>query len=350
MSERTFGLEEEFMLVDPETIEQRSSAAKVLTRLDASLPAGTLAAHEFLASQVEHASPIFTDPEQALNELSRFRAHLVRAARAEGLVVYSAGMPFQAPAQPDLTDDPRYDRVRIGFREIVADHQVNGLHVHVGVPDRELAVRVLNRTRQWLPTLLALSGNSPFWRGVDTGFASWRTIMMRRWVTAGCPPVFADAADYDRRLHQLVGVGGTIDVQTVAWNARLSEQYPTVEFRVFDAQLDEADSVLLAALARGLVDRAVDDDEQPPARVDPELLDAALWQAARDGINTELVLDGTLVPAMDAVRGLVRYARLDDDHFVAEQLERIAREGVGAERQRRAYEKSGLKGLSALGS
>ncbi len=342
---RTFGVEEEFMLVDPTTLEQQPRAETVLARLTAEL-----AAHEFLASQIEHASPVFDSLPQAVDELSQFRAHLARAAHAEGLAVYSAGMPFQAAAYPTLTDDPRYDRVRAGFREVIADHQVNGLHVHVAVPNREVGVRVLGRIRPWLPTLLALSGNSPFWRGVDTGFASWRTIMMRRWVTGGCPPVFADAADYDRRLGALVGIGGTVDVETVAWNARLSEHYPTVELRVFDAQLEAADSVLLAALARGLIERAIEDDDEPMPSIDPELLDASLWHAARDGLSDQLVCDGALVPAHAAIDALVEHIRLDDADraFVIAGLERLQLSGIGAERQRQAFADAGVEGLGTL--
>ena len=340
---RTFGLEEEFMLVDPLTLEQQPLADAVLARL-----AGTIAAHEFLASQIEHASHVFSELPRALDELSAFRSKLADAAHAEGVVIYSAGMPFQAAAYPTLTDNPRYERVRSGFREVVADHQVNGLHVHVAVPNREVGVRVLGRIRPWLPTLLALSGNSPFWRGVDTGFASWRTIMMRRWVTGGCPPVFADAADYDRRLAALVGVGGTVDVETVAWNARLSEHYPTLEFRVFDAQLTAADSVLLAALARGLVERAIADDAAPMPVVDPELLDASLWHAARDGLSDQLVCEGSLVPAQVAVAALLDHVMLSpaDAAFVDEHL----MTGSGAERQREAFAEAGVEGLGTLAS
>jgi len=295
---------------------------------------------------------VFSDLPRALAELTDFRAQLAAAAHEEGLIVYSGGMPFQAAPHPTLTDDPRYDRVRTSFREVIADHQVSGLHVHVAVPNREVGVRVLGRIRPWLPTLLALSGNSPFWRGVDTGFASWRTIMMRRWVTAGCPPVFRDAADYDRRLAQLVGIGGTVDVETVAWNARLSEHYPTVEFRVFDAQLDAADSVLLAALARGIVERAIEDDDEPMPTIDAELLDASLWHAARDGLSDQLVCDGALVPANVAVQALVDYIRVDDADraFVQAGLDRLIFDGIGAERQRDAFAEAGVEGLGTLAS
>jgi glutamate---cysteine ligase / carboxylate-amine ligase len=335
------------MLVDPVTLEQRPAAERVLERLAPVLPPGISAAHEFLASQVEHASPVFSDLGVAVGELRAFRERLATAAAAEGLAVYSAGMPFQTAAYPTLTDEPRYERVRDRFRAIIADHQINGLHVHVGVPDRETGVRVLNHVRPWLPTLLALSGNSPFWRGVDTGFASWRTIMMQRWVTHGCPPRFEDAADYDRRLRQLVGIGGTIDVETVAWNARLSEHYPTVEFRVFDAQLTPEDSVLLAALARGLVERALVSEA---AAVEPELLTAALWHAARDGLSDRLVLDGELVPAAVAVDALLDHVLLSDadSTLVRDGVQALTEGGIGASRQRTAYAANGMVGLAAL--
>jgi len=348
----TFGLEEEFMLIDPGSLEPVPEAREILDSLRAST--GADGTKEFLASQVEHSSRVFSTIPEALAELTEFRRRLAETAAERGLAAASVGVPFQTTPYPLLTPGDRYEEVEHEFRSVVADHQVNGLHVHVHVPDRESGVRALNRVRPWIPVLLALSGNSPFWRGADTGFCSWRSIILRRWVTAGCPPHFDGAADYDRRLHSLVGVGGTVDVETVAWNARLSEHWPTLEFRVFDAQLEAEDSVLLAAVARGLVAVALDDDtdgDTPP----PELLDASLWHAARDGIGANLVhpLTGSLEPARVVVEALLDHVRdaLDPDSdvgFVTAGVDRLFREGNGAARQRAAHARGSIIRLGDL--
>ncbi|MEC5149823.1 gamma-glutamyl:cysteine ligase YbdK (ATP-grasp superfamily) [Cryobacterium psychrotolerans] len=227
----------------------------------------------------------------------------------------------------------------------------------MGVPSRDAGVRALNRLRIWLPTLMALSGNSPFWRGSSTGFDSWRAVIMRRWTTTGCPSHFNDAADYDRRIRRLVGVGATTDVATVAWYGRLSEVHPTLEVRVADAQLDVESRTLLAALTRGLVATALDEAGRdiPPLTVEPELLDAALWHAARDGIRGNLLNPATteLTPAREAITTMVRSIEgsLDDagdQQRVAESLEHLWRKGTGAQQQERAFATKGRSGLSAF--
>jgi glutamate---cysteine ligase / carboxylate-amine ligase len=339
----TFGLEEEFILVDPGSLEPVPEAREILESLRRDPSPGADGTKEFLASQVEHSSRVFETVPEAVSELESFRGRLAATAAERGLVAASVGVPFQTTPYPLLTPGDRYEEVEHEFRSVVADHQVNGLHVHVRVPDREAGVRALNGVRPWIPVLLALSGNSPFWRGADTGFCSWRSIILRRWVTAGCPPSFEDAADYDRRVRQLVGVGGTVDVETVAWNARLSEHWPTLEFRVFDAQLEAADSVLLASLARGLVAVALDERAARPDPV-PELLDASLWHAARDGIDNSLVhpFTGTLEPARAVVDALLDHVREhlereNDIDFVTDGLDRMFRDGTGARRQRTAH-------------
>src|SRR5690606_5049253 len=146
----------------------------------------------------------------------------------------------------------------------------------------------------------------PFWDNVDTGFSSWRTINLQRWTTHGCPPVFVDAADYDRRTTALLGIGGHLDRALLAWNVRLSENHPTIEVRAPDSQLQTWQSVMLAAIIRGLVDTATE-REAPGADPAPELLNASLWHAARDGLGDQLVHPdtGELTPARRVVDDLV---------------------------------------------
>lgn len=353
----TFGIEEEYMFLDPATLRPASVADSIRRELLSGRSHSRFVAHEFLASQIERSTPVFDTIDQAAADLSTFRRRLHDLAGSHGVLAASVGVPFDVVGRPEITVDERYQVVEVEFRGLVTDHLVNGTHVHVGIPDRSTGVQVLNRIRVWLPTLLALAGNSPYWRGEDSGFVSWRAVHLRRWSTIGCPPLFRDADDYDDRVGRLLGVGGTYDAQTIAWSARLSEANPTVEVRVSDAQLDLGATLLLAALIRGLVVTAIADAraDAAPLDVDPELLDAALWHAARDGISGLLLNPCTrrLEPATDVVETMIAsitaaLAAEGDLDRVGEQMARIAAEGTGATRQRAAVRAGGREALGRL--
>ncbi|MFJ8894916.1 glutamate--cysteine ligase [Leifsonia sp. NPDC102414] len=351
----TIGVEEEFVLLDPETlvpVERAREAQDALRRAGNGF--GRVMA-EFFPSQLEFASPVCETAGQALASITGFREELSAWAAENGLIACGVGLPYRVAQEAEVTDEPRYREIASHFGLIVRDHQLNGLHVHVGVADRDAAVAASNALRPWLPVLLALSANSPYWNGVDTGFDSWRAIHSRRWTTHGIPPRFLDAADYDRRTAALRGVGGTSDAGTLNWVVRPSERYPTVEVRVFDAQLDPETSVALASIVRGLVlasaGRATGTQA---AEIEPELLDSALWHAARNGLAADLLdpRDGSLADARAVVRALLDaaaggLAEQGDTAAVSAVVDRILREGNGATRQRAAMTEGGMRGLTA---
>jgi carboxylate-amine ligase len=345
----TIGVEEEFVLLDPATLTPVERAQDARDALGRSDRPGAVTG-EFFPSQIEYATPVCTTTAAVLGSLRGFRRDLAGWAADSGLLAAGVGMPYRVLSDAHVTDGERYRDIASHFGLIVPDHQINGLHVHVGVESREHAIRALNRLRPWLPSLLALSANSPFWQTADTGFDSWRAIHSRRWTTYGVPPPFRDAADYDRRTSALHGVGGTSDAGTLNWVVRPSARYPTVEVRVFDAQLDAVSSVALAALVRGLV-VTPPRTELPDA--DPELLDSALWHAARDGLSGELLEPRTarLQPAAsvvatlldEAASGLVEHG---DSELVESTVDRILTTGNGATQQRRAFAGGGVSALS----
>jgi len=354
----TFGLEEEFFLLDAKTLQPANIGSHVLNDLSTeSIGGGGWATAEFLESQVEFTTGIFTSLAKAESDLRAFRARLAPLARSQNSIAAGTGTPFETSLLPVLTDKARYRAIESELRGVVGDHQISGTHVHIGVPDRDAGVRALNRVRVWLPTLLALTGNSPFWRGADTGFASWRAVLLRRWTTNGCPPVFNDATDYDRRIRQLVGVGATPDTAAIGWSARLSETHPTLEVRVADAQLDPEATVLVVALTRGLVETALVEAVAgtAPLNVPPELLDSALWHAARDGIKGELLdpITREMQSARAVVQTMLRHieaalVEVGDGPRVADLLEGVWRRGSGADRQRRAFRHGGRSALGVL--
>jgi carboxylate-amine ligase len=235
------------------------------------------------------------------------------------------------------------------------------MHVHVGVPDRESGVIALNAARPWMPLLTAISTNSPLWRGYDTGYASWRTVLLRRWTTSGCPPSFVDAAEYDRRITRLLGIGGVGDLALISWDVRLSQHLPTIEFRMGDAQLHAETSLLVAALCRALVTHALekpgatDAAANDSADVPPELLSAAILHSAHFGMR-ERVFDpvtGGLAPAGEVLNGFVRklereLAEAGDLEAVSDAAARVLHEGTGADRQRAAFQRAGIAGVRRL--
>jgi carboxylate-amine ligase len=205
--------------------------------------------------------------------------------------------------------------------------------------------------------MVALGGNSPFWDGRDTGFASWRTVVFGRWPVSGSPPFFADATEYERRVEALLATGVIPDRHQLYWHARLSEEYPTLEVRTPDVQLDIDSAVTLAGIARALVTTALREGRRGARPVDPpdSILYAAGWHAARHGLTGELVdlRQGTPGQAADVVGALLDHiapalGELGDTDRVTVGVERLLDRGTGAERQRRAVAEGGLDALLDL--
>ncbi|MSR99281.1 YbdK family carboxylate-amine ligase [Arthrobacter sp. BL-252-APC-1A] len=354
----TFGIEEEFLLVDPATglptprAEEMSRALAAQPAFPATDPPVPVGQSEFLACQLETSTIICDTLDDAAVSLLGARTAIAAAAASTGIgVVPSGAAPRIADTPAEVTGTERYRAMGKLTGAVAGEHYVNGTHIHVAVPDRDSGINALNKLRPWLSTLAALAGNSPFWRGLDTDFSSWRLIHYRRWSVQGCPPEFADASDYDRRLARLLGSDAVLDSGHIGWAARLSEHYPTVEVRVGDAQLEAADSVLLAAVVRGLV---LSNSAAPDSHPDPELLDAGLWQAARYGLGGRLMgVLGDSSAAAEQVDALVDHIRpvLDENGdlaYVLAGVQRMLTEGTGAVRQRAAYAAGGWNGLTGL--
>ncbi|WP_181397282.1 carboxylate-amine ligase [Cryobacterium arcticum] len=354
----TFGIEEEFQFLDPVTLRPADVGPQVYDRLRAMPQWHDVTHPEFLASQVEHASTVFDRMDDARRALVGFRAAVADLAAEFGVVVASVGTPPDTTSFPSITQVDRYQRIVSTMDGVIADHQVSGLHVHVGIPSREAGVIVLNAVRPWLPLLTAMSANSPLWRGQDTGHDSWRTVLLRRWTTSGCPPAFVDAADYDRRIKRLLGIGGTVDLGVIMWDVRLSEHLPTVEFRMADAQLDAHTTLLVAALCRAFVTHSLSVPAAQStavaasAAVPSELLSAALLHSAHHGMRHHVFdpVIGALAPAHDCLSGLVRMLEAElvesgDVAPVRDAVARLAVDGTGAERQRAAFRHGGIQGV-----
>lgn len=347
----TFGIEEEFLLIDrgdrlPARPTPEQSAQ--LVSLEAG---GGAATPEWLSCQVEETSPIFHDAAGAVASLVDFRTALHEATDAMGMdVVGVAAAPDIRPEPADITVNERYQRLAGYTPAIAADQYISGMHVHLGFPDMEDAVRALNGLRGWLPALVAIGANSPLWRGAESGFESWRSIHYRRWIANDIPPHFKDLADHEQRVAVLSAFDVMESPSTLSWLARLSHKHGTLEIRACDVQLEAQDSVAIAVLIRALADYAV--DVPPTVELSQEYLDIALWQAARWGLSGR-VLDpvaAELVPGETLVDTLLERARdyhptAADREFAETGVRRIVARGNGAIRQRRAFARAGIPGL-----
>ncbi|NRQ37021.1 glutamate--cysteine ligase [Nonomuraea sp. NN258] len=337
------GIEEEYLIVDPRTRHVVPRAAEVLAAATDVLDV----VHEITRFQVEARSAPSSDLTDLGAQLRAVRKEVAAAARTCGLAVVASGIPVLGDVvPPPLSDDVRYRQGQVLYRALQDEISICALHVHVDVPDEEHAVYVGNHLRPWLPTLIAMAANSPFFVGRDTGYASWRVISWGRWPVSGAPPYFPSFGDYELALRALSESGALMDPKTVFWDTRPSPKLPTIEVRVADVPLDVSDSLTIIGLIRALVVTALAEvargDRGLP--IPSEVLRAAYWRAARDGLNGYGldVRHGTLVPAPMMASRLLEHVRpalaeAGDLPFVEEGLDRLLARGSGATRQRRVH-------------
>ncbi|MGB3443976.1 MAG: glutamate--cysteine ligase [Actinophytocola sp.] len=352
----TFGVEEEFLLADPETGRSVPAATEVLKAAQEEPAPGAVHA-ELSQTQVEAATVPCSTLDELEYALMAGRARLAAAASGCGVWLLPSGTsPLGGPAVP--TAGSRFAGITARYAEVVRDYQACGCHVHVGVPDRETAVAVCNHLRLWLPTLLALSVNSPYHYGRDTGYASWRIIEQSRFPGAGAPPWFHDAADHDEQVARLVDSGALFDEAQTFWLVRPSPTWPTVELRVADTAVDVSGALLQATLSRALVTTALTDlsfGREAPW-LDDQVLAAAVWSAARYGLNGVGVhpLRAERVPATELLDELIvrvapALAEAGDLAAARELFAGVLRRGTGAERQRVVGEPADVVRLLAIG-
>jgi glutamate---cysteine ligase / carboxylate-amine ligase len=283
----TLGVEEEVMLLNHSDHSLSQSSETVLARFSEDLRKHTVP--ETHAAVIELATGVHLDVAGAVAELAALRAELTRQLRAIGLDAASAGTyPLPSPGQTRVTRAERYRMIADSMRALARREPTLALHVHVGIPDQEDAIRVLNRLRGAVPVLLALSANSPFCQGRDTGFASARTMIFQGFPRTGTARSFADYADYIDAVDAMIASGALPDSSFLWWDVRLQPALGTVEVRVMDTQSTVADSSALIALVQSLA-RLELEGEPADGDVGPEVLAENRFLAARDGSNAQLI-------------------------------------------------------------
>ena len=347
----TFGIEEEYLLIDACTGDLVSRAPDVL---EAGRDIDGLAS-ELNRCQIEIATGICDDLAQAEQQIAARRAEVTKAGAHSGTrPVALASHPFASWDDQEVnTDKERYVRLLETYQQVAWQQAICGCHVHVGIEDRDLRIAVMDRVRPWLPPLLALSANSPYWQGKDTGYASYRSIVWQPWPTATMPPRLETNRNYEAMVDELTAIEAIENPHSLYWYVRPSAGFETLEFRVCDVCLRARDAVTIAGLIRALV--AVVSAEvtagKPDASPSQPALESAMWRAARYGLDNTLV-DPTrpgLRPAAEVVAQLVDFVRpgLDeagDTGRVVSGVDAILAEGNGAAHQRAAIAAGGEPG------
>ncbi len=350
------GVEEEFLLVAASSGAAAAVAEEVFDRASgAELPVGTLIQRELRDTQIEAATGVCTTSAELREQLVAGRRALALAARPDDVLVVPSGTPaVAAEAVFRGSATKRFAVIDGLFAGVTRDYEACGLHVHVGVADSDTAVAVVNHLARWLPTLLALSVNSPFHQGQDTGYASWRNVQQARFPGSGIPPHVSDFDQFRAESARLVDCGVLADGNQTFWFARPSNKWPTVEVRIADTAATVDDAVVQALLTRALVRTALAElalgREAGP--LPAQVASAAVWSAARyglDGPGVDLGV-GKQVPATRLLADLVEHVR---DALVAagdwDEVEGLLRAvragGTGASRQRRLAATGGLPGV-----
>ncbi|MFF1253008.1 glutamate--cysteine ligase [Pseudarthrobacter sp. NPDC058329] len=344
--QRTFGVEEEFLLVDPasgQPVPVAERALRHVTRNPGTAGGPTLAL-EVKQEQLEVIGPVCSRLQQLAEAILLGRMMADTAARAVGArAVALATSPLSATST--LVQQPRYLKMAARFHLTLREQLTCGFHVHVHVASGEEGVAVLDRIRRWLPVVLALSANSPFWQGTNTGYSSFRYQAWSRWPTAGPYEQFGSLREYRRHVEALLASGVLLDEGMVYFDARLSRSHPTVEVRIADVCLEAAHATILAAVVRALVERAAQEwwAGVPAPRLPAEQLRLASWMASDAGVEGNLMHPLMYVPcpATEAVQALLTHIRpalvsSGDEEYVRLGLAGILAFGTGSHLQRAA--------------
>ena len=361
MDPRTVGVEEELLVVDPQTRAVTSRAREILREhaqraADRGGDGPRRASDELDKELFRHQLEIRTDPTLDVGDIVRQvvagrRTAGEAAAALELAVAVCASVPL-ALDEPVISDNERYRDMAETYGQVARRGTTCGMHVHVAIESPEEGVRCIDRIAPWLPVLLAVSTNSPFEEGRDTGYASWRTQLWSTWPSAGPTEPFGSLAGYRRACERMIASGAARDPGMLYFDARLSLGQPTLEVRILDAVTDPEDVGLLTALVRALVETAVEGWPEGLPAWRAEELRAARWRASRYGLADRLLDPVThdLRPAREVLSRLVelvseRLEATGDGERVALGVERVLG-ATGASRQRAAYEASGsLQGV-----
>ena len=343
----TIGIEEEFQIVDGEG-HLKSHIETLLTAARPHL--GDQVKPEMLQSVVEVGTKICADIGEARAEVLWLRGTLASLLRPAGLRIASAGThPFSHWQDQEVTEHERYKVLEAEMQDVIRELLIFGLHVHVGIPERERRIEVMNEARYFLPHLLAMSSSSPFWLTRNTGLKSYRQIIWQRFPRTGIPPDFSSHDEYENYVELLVKTRCIDDGKKIWWDLRPHAFYPTLEFRICDATTLVEETLCVAALVQAICAKLLVMRERNVGfrRYAPPLIQENKWRAMKGGMAAELIDFGkeTEVPMKDLAVELLEFVDDVVDTLGSRRevtyLETLAREGTSADRQLAEFARSG---------
>jgi glutamate---cysteine ligase / carboxylate-amine ligase len=343
----TLGIEEEFAIIDPETRELRSHIQEILEGGKITLKEQIKP--EMHQSVVELGTEICDSIGSARDHVIALRTKLGELAARSGLKIASMGThPFSHWRDQLITEGERYQEILKDMQSLARANLIFGLHVHVGIPNRETAIHVMNQARYFLPHIYALSVNSPFWVGQNTGLKGYRLKVFERFPRTGIPDSFESLSEYEDYCKLLVKTGCIDNAKKIWWDIRLHPFFDTLEVRVCDAQSRVDDTLAIAALIQAVISKLHKLLHQNITfRIyRRRLLDENRWRAARYGIDGKLIDFGkeAEVDERNLLRELVEFVSTEVKELGSEKemahIERIIREGTGADRQLAVWEQT----------
>jgi carboxylate-amine ligase len=344
----TIGIEEEFQVIDPQTYELKSHIQQMFAE-------GNTLLHDQMKRElhdpvIELTTPVCADIAEARREVTRLRGEIVGLAHRNGLRVASAGThPFTHWSTVPTTPGAHYDQLIEDLQLVARANLIFGLHVHVGLEDDEARIAIMNGVRYFLPHIFALSVNSPFWTGIDTGWKSFRSKIFERFPRTGLPDQFGSWSEYQDFLNTLIATGCILNGKKIWWDVRVHPFYPTLEFRICDAQMRIDEVICLAAFFQAVTYKLwkLYDHNQGWRNYRRSLLNENKWRAARFGLGGKLIDLGKKieVPTQELLIELLEFVddvagelgTTDEIRYVYE----IIRRGTGADRQLAVFKETG---------
>ncbi len=347
MHKFTLGIEEEFQILDSESLKLHSQMSKIIDGGKVFLKERIK--EEMHQSMVEMGTNICENIGQARDEVSYLRQQIFDLASKEGLEVAAAGThPYSHWSEQLITPNPRYDLLIAEMKDVARSNLIFGMHVHVAIPSREEGLQIMNVARYFLPHLYALSTNSPFWEGRETGFKSFRSKIFDKFPRTGIPPYFASVSEYDEFVNLLVKTNCIDNGKKIWWDIRLHPFYPTVEFRICDMIMTVDEVICIAALMQCIIAKLskLHQKNQSFRSYRRILINENKWRAARWGVDAKLIDFGRQeeVAFPTLINELLEF--IDDVvdelgcrtevNYVYQMLE----QGSGADRQLKVYEET----------
>lgn len=343
----TIGIEEEYQIIDVESRDLVSHVSKIIEGGKATLEEHLK--HEMHESVIEMETGICENIKDAKKELYSLRERLIKIAHEQNLRVSGGGThPFSQWRTNKITADNRYDKIVDDMGDVARGNLIFGLHVHIGIPDREEGIRIQNVMRYFLPHLYTLSTNSPFWIGRKTGFKSYRQEVFAKFPRTGIPSYFASLSDFDEYIRVMIKTGTIDNAKKIWWDLRVHPFYPTIEFRICDMPLRIDETICLAAIAQALTAKIYKLHQQNITFRSYRRLfiNENKWRASKNGIHAKLIDFGkeTEVPYEHLLKELLTFIDdVVDELGSREEVEyawEILRRGTGADRQLKVFEET----------